>query len=130
MQIQHKTTGSKITVTYRFSIPRLDDVLNVLKGSKISPKLTWGAGATKFAQTLGDKRKTTLKNKGGLYKWLAMSFGFSNAPRTFMLLMNQVLRLFIGLFMVVYFDDIFIYSETEPEHLRAYKASCGSTVAK
>ncbi|GBG61186.1 hypothetical protein CBR_g19262 [Chara braunii] len=107
-----------ITRKNAYPLPRIDDLLDAVGGCKVFSKIDLKSGYHQIEVDPADQHKTAFKTRDGLYEFIVMPFGLTNAPVTFQSLMDKVLREQIGRFVVVYLDDILIFSKSMEEHLK------------
>ncbi|KAA0040402.1 pol protein [Cucumis melo var. makuwa] len=107
---------NKVTVKNRYPLPRIDDLFDQLQGATVFSKIDLRSGYHQLRIKDGDVPKTAFRSRYGHYEFIVMSFGLTNAPTVFMDLMNRVFREFLDTFVIVFIDDILIYSKTEAEH--------------
>ncbi|KAL0534190.1 hypothetical protein IC582_028475 [Cucumis melo] len=107
---------NKVTVKNRYPLPRIDDLFDQLQGATVFSKIDLRLGYHQLRIKDEDVPKTAFRSRYGHYEFIVMSFGLTNAPAVFMDLMNRVFREFLDTFVIVFIDDILIYSKTEAEH--------------
>ena len=107
---------NKVTVKNKYPLPRIEDLFYQLKGAGVFSKIDLRSGYYQLRVKDVDVPKTTFRTRYGHYKFLVMPFGLTNAPATFMDLMNRVFRPYLDQFVVVFIDDILVYSKDEQEH--------------
>ncbi|GBG73252.1 hypothetical protein CBR_g12970 [Chara braunii] len=111
-------SANKFCRNNAYPLSRIDDLLDAAGGCKVFSKIDLKSGYHDIEVDPRDQHKTAFKTRDGLYEFIVMPFGLTNAPATFHCLMDKVLRHQLNRFVVVYLDDILIFSKTMEEHLK------------
>ncbi|GJZ89136.1 putative reverse transcriptase domain-containing protein [Tanacetum coccineum] len=113
---------NKLTVKNRYPLPRIDDLFDQLQGSSIYSKINLRSGYHQLRVREQDIPKTAFRTRYGHYEFLVIPFGLTNALAVFMDLMNRVCKPYLDKFVIVFIDDILIYSKNKKEHEEHLKA--------
>jgi hypothetical protein len=108
---------NEVTIKNKYPLSRIEDLFDQLRGANVFSKIDLRSGYHQLRIRPSDIPKTSLITKYGLYEFTIMSFGLTNAPAFFMNLMNSVFMDYLDKFVVVFIDDILIYSQSEEEHV-------------
>ena len=107
---------NEVTIKNKYPLPRIEDLFDRLRGAKVFSKIDLRSGYHQLRIRPSDIPKTAFTTRYGLYEYTVMSFGLTNAPAYFMYLMNKVFMEYLGKFIVVFIEDILVYSKNEEEH--------------
>lgn len=107
---------NRVTILNRYALPLMNELRDRVSGAKFFTKIDLKAGYNLVRIRAGDEWKTAFRTRYGHYEFLVMPFGMANAPATFQAMMNEIFRDLLDNGVIVYIDDILIYTETEQEH--------------